>query len=168
MFIINDKGEKEDTTVEQVMGYWIEEAEKFESTHDDFKVNFVLCSVRAIGKDRIGTNYKEFVGVMKKHKDDNKKSKKRNRIVGYDLIGEENIHTDPRLSQSIPLNSIKDAMDNAKELAEKEGIADMWRPVFHAGEASAMPENENFQQNMRFATDNNSKRYGHGIAIILD
>lgn len=142
---------------------WFDTAKEFEEDgHEDFRANFVICSMRFLGVEKIGEQWKSFVKIFKDFKED------RPRIIGFDVIQEENIATDPRMNQSIPLPDLQAGLDAANAEAEKvfgKDYKDIFRPIFHSGETSDIPPGK-FEKNMEFAFKNDSKRFGHGIGII--
>lgn len=155
-------GEKTAITIEQGIKLWIDTAKEFEKDHKNFRVNFVLCSMRFKGFKGVTKDWLDFVDIINKDKE--------KRIIGFDVIQEENIANDPRLNQSIPLEDLRDSLEAANTHA-KNVFGDEWEkrfvPIFHSGEAADVPEGL-FKDNMKFAFDHNTRRYGHGIALIIE
>jgi hypothetical protein len=93
------------------------------------------------------------------------------RLVGFDLIGEENVDWDKRLFKSIPLIEMQDALKETLALAKEEGVDDIMIPIMHSGEQSeayGQKPSAQYMKNLEVAFNGGSKRIGHGIGIVLD
>jgi len=57
-------GKKVALSVEEGIQIWKDIATKFEQSHDGFRVNFLLCAVKRLGKSKLYKDLKEFVDIF--------------------------------------------------------------------------------------------------------
>jgi len=78
--------------LEEVVNFWIECAKEFEEKHPHFRVNFILCTIKIINcKNKIYKDINNFIPLFEKeYQQLGDKYIDERRIVGWDMVAEEN------------------------------------------------------------------------------